>query len=104
MIEPQSCTYLVAQAALGIYKFVSSDGGASLFAVAATAKAIIYYCRRSQYPEAQELGATLTLGILLALWIAATEIEVPIFVKQATACGIQEKEPLRTSLRRDVSR
>ncbi len=98
MIESQFCAGLWAETLTKLYTFAVSDAAQVLFASIATARAIVYYCRRSPYAEARDLISVLTMAGAFAVLIAATESPFPVLVKQAVTCksyGQQETATLR---------
>jgi hypothetical protein len=99
MVESQSCGELVAGAVSRGYSVLKGDELAVLFAFFAAVRTAVRYCWRSKYPEAHELASVLILGVLFAACLAATELEVPVLVKQVMSCNTHKKVQSSTALR-----
>jgi len=93
MFETNTCATLIAREIAHLYAFLNSDAGHLCFAAIATWRAILYYCRRSRYPEASDLHSAMIAGAILTALIAAQEAQLSVRVKQVLSCkrpGIQE--------------
>jgi hypothetical protein len=86
MFETNSCATLIAREIAHLYAFLSSEAGQLCFAVIATWRAIIYYCRRSRYPEASDLASAMIIAAIFAVLIAAQEAQLSGRVKQVLSC------------------
>jgi hypothetical protein len=86
MFETNTCATLIAREIAHLYAFLNSDAGQLCFAAIATWRAILYYCRRSPYPEASDLASAMIAGAILAALIAAQEAELSGRVKLVLSC------------------
>jgi hypothetical protein len=93
MFETNTCATLIAREIAHLYAFLNSDAGQLCFAGIAVWRSIMYYCRRSRYPEASDLASAMIVCAILATLIAAQEAQLSVRVKQVLSCkrpGIQE--------------
>ncbi len=90
MFEAHHCSAHLAGEITQLYAILRSDGWSFVFALLAAARAIVYYCGKSQYSEARELASITIMASILVVFIAAGESQVPALVSQIVSCKAPE--------------
>lgn len=92
MFEAHPCSALWAGHFAQLYAILKSDGWHFVFASLAAARAIVYYCGKSRYPEARDLASATIMASMLVVLIAARESQVPALVTQILSCKAPETQ------------